>query len=121
MVARKEGGIVITFASIRNAVLSTDPFTRMDCLVQTELNSGQKVVQVFDEIKLFVDQTLDLPDLTEDAEEAFLGTLDALSGNCRTEQCYRDAPISLHSTEEEIAKLPRFLRVVQPPDVLTVH
>jgi len=68
----------------------------MDELVRSELDSGLRVADVLATIKPLADSVLDTPGLTTDGEEAFLGALDALMGNCRTEQRYIDsAPVAI--------------------------
>ncbi|MCE9567598.1 MAG: hypothetical protein K8U57_36825 [Planctomycetes bacterium] len=102
---------MITLDAIRAAILASDPYTQLDQLVRTELSAGRKVKEVFEAINPFVDEALDTPDLTEDGEEAFLGTLDALTGNCHRDCQYIDPPNNTLPTEDEIAKLPRWARV----------
>lgn len=100
---------MITIDSIRAAIVAADPYAEMDRVVQGELAAGRLVKDVFEDIRPHVEQLLDMPGMTEDGEEAFLGTLDALTGNCRADLVYRNPP-SL-PTEDEIAKLPRWARV----------
>lgn len=102
---------MITLDAIRTAVLAPDPYTRMDDLVRAEMTAGRKVREIFDDINPLVNTVLDIPGLTEDGEEAFLGTLDALTGNCHRDSCYYDPPNTSLPTEEEIAQLPRWARV----------
>jgi hypothetical protein len=85
---------VITIDTIRTAIAAADPYSEMDRVVRAELTAGRLVKDVFEDIRPHVEQLLDMPDLTEDGEEAFLGTLDALTGNCRADQVYRDTPVA---------------------------
>ena len=83
---------MITLAAIRDAVLTPDPYTKMDEIVRTEMSAGHKVRAILDAINPLIDTVLDTPGLTPDGEEAFLGTLDALTGDCDPDQCYYDPP-----------------------------
>src|SRR5438094_284688 len=85
---------MIDLDAIRAAMLASDPFTQLDRLVRAEIAAGWKVKDIFDAINPLVDHVLDTPGLTDNGEEAFLGTLDALTGNCRADQCYYDPPES---------------------------
>src|SRR5689334_21208889 len=100
---------MIALDEIRNAIQSPDPYTQMDRLVRAELNVGRLVDQIFDALNPLVDEVLDTPGLSKDGEEAFLGTLDALTGNCHRDQCYTNPPIL--PSDEEVLKLPRSARV----------
>jgi hypothetical protein len=83
---------MIVLDAVRAAILSDDPFDRMDALVRAELAGGRVVRAVFDDLRPLVDDVLDTPGLTAGGEEAFLGTLDALTGDCHPSQHYRDLP-----------------------------
>jgi len=100
---------MITLEEIRNAIQSPDPYAQMDRLVRMELAAGRLVDELVDAIRPLVDSALDTPGLTEDGEEAFLGTLDALMGNCHRDHCFANPPVL--PTEGEIARLPRWARV----------
>ncbi len=106
---------MISLQNIRTAIFDAQPFTQMDRLIQDELSSGRKVKEILDALKPLVDDILETPDLSDDGEEAFLGTLDALMGNCRKEQCYIDRPI----TEVSVPALPASPKST-PPIVRTV-
>lgn len=83
---------MITIQSIRAAVMASDPYTEMHNLVRNEMDAGLKVKEVFDSINPLVAEALDTPRLTENGEEALLGTLDALTGNCHRDCQYKDLP-----------------------------
>lgn len=91
---------MINLDSIRDAVLSSDPYTRMDTIIRSEMAAGRKVREIFDEINPHVDAVLDTPGLTEEGEEAFLGTLDALTGDCHRNCQYYDPPHSTLTAEQ---------------------
>jgi len=100
---------VITIQTIRAAIAAADPYSEMDRVVRAELTAGRLVKDVFEDIRPHVQDVLDTPSLSEDGEEAFLGTLDALAGFCRADQVYRNPPVL--PTEDEIGQLPRWARV----------
>jgi hypothetical protein len=83
---------VITLDAIRTAVTASNPYDEMDRLVRAELAAGRKVKEVFDAINPLVDTVLETPGLTAGGEEAFLGTLDALTGGCHRNSNYYDSP-----------------------------
>jgi hypothetical protein len=82
---------MMTLHTIRGAVQTPDRFAQMDRLIRAELDAGRKVKEIFEELRPLVDSVLETSGLTDDGEEAFLGTLDALSGNCHSNSQYRDA------------------------------
>ena len=84
---------MITLDAIRAAMLAPDPYTQMDGLVRAELAAGRRVRDIFDSLSPLVDAALDTPGLTEDGEEVFLGTLDALTGMCHPNCQYKDPPL----------------------------
>jgi hypothetical protein len=86
---------VITLEAIRAAVRAPDPYSQMDSLVRDELTAGRKVKEIFEQLRPHVDSVLETPGLTGAGEEAFLGTLDALSGNCHPDSQYTDLADSL--------------------------
>lgn len=86
---------MITLDAVRAAVAAPDPYEAMDRLVRAELAAGRRVQDVYVGLGPLVDPVLDTPGLTEDGEEAFLGTLDALTGNCDSDQWYADPPAGL--------------------------
>lgn len=97
---------MIRFEDICSAVLSSDPYNRMDQIIRAELNSGRTVASVLDDLRPWVDETIELEGLTEDGEEAFLGSLDALSGNCHTSQRYHDSPSPTSATNSGPVQIP---------------
>ncbi len=103
---------MISLATIRAAVLSEQPWTKLDAIVRAEMAVGRKVKEIFSDLKAIKDEVWDTPGLSEDGEDAFGDTLDALTGNCRREYCYEDPPKPpTLPTEKEIAKLPRWARI----------
>lgn len=89
---------MMTLDVVRGAVLSADPYDRMDGLVRAELAAGRSVDSLIAELNPLVDDALDTPGLTRDGREAFLGTLDRLTGDCVPEQHYHDLPVAFSLT-----------------------
>jgi hypothetical protein len=83
---------MMTLENLRPALFSHRPFTEIDRLIRAELGSGRTTGQVFDDLQAILDAALELPGLTEDGEEALLGALDALTGNCHRDCQYHDPP-----------------------------
>jgi hypothetical protein len=83
---------MITLEALRSALLADRPFTEIDRLVRGELGAGRTTAQVFDNLQSWVDEAVQFPGLTEDGEEALLGALDALTGNCHRDCQYHDPP-----------------------------
>ena len=102
---------MITLDAIRTAMLSGDPYTEMDRLVQNELSAGRTTRQITNDFRPLIDEALETPGLTENGEESLLGVLDALTGDCHPDCHYKDPPNTTLPTEEEIAELPRWARV----------
>ncbi|HET6573981.1 MAG TPA: hypothetical protein VFG68_10295 [Fimbriiglobus sp.] len=100
---------MISIDAVRAAVLSDEPWTRLDELVRAELASGRTTKQIFDDLRGMAKEVRGTPGLSEDGEDAFGDTLDALVGFCSSRYAYKNPP-SL-PTEEEIATLPRWARV----------
>ena len=100
---------MISIDAVRAAVLSDEPWTRLDELVRAELASGRTTKQIFDDLRSLTKEVRGTPGLSEDGEDALGDTLDALVGFCSSRYAYKNPP-SL-PTEEEIATLPRWARV----------
>ena len=105
---------MITIQSLRAAVFASDPYTELHDLVRNEMGAGLKVKEVFDSINPLVAEALDLPELTVDGEEALLGTLDALTGNCHRDCQYKDLPETPLSNHGEF-------RISTNPSPATAH
>lgn len=83
----------MTLETIRTALATADPYEEMERLVLAEMASGRKVLEIFEAINLMLHEVLETPGLSEDGEEAILGTMDKLTGDCLESQCYRDLPV----------------------------
>lgn len=83
---------MLTLEAIQRAVRSSDPYTQMDQLVRGEMAAGVRVADIFSALDPLLDEALATPGLTEDGEEALLGTVDALTGNCHRDCQYYDPP-----------------------------
>jgi hypothetical protein len=102
---------MIAFDALRTALLSDQPWTRLDELVRAEQVSGRTTKQIFDELNGMWKQIDEIPGLSEDGKDAFGDTLDALTGMCHRDCQYKDPPNTTLPVEDEIAKLPRWARV----------
>ncbi len=102
---------MLTLDAVRTALLSDQPWLRLDELVRAELASGQTTRQIYKSLMGLADEIDTTPDLSEDGSDAFGDILDALTGYCRADQCYKDPPNTTLPSEEEIAELPRWARV----------
>lgn len=102
---------MLTLDAVRAAVLSDQPWTRLDELVRAEQAAGRKVKEIYSDLASMADEIDQTSGLSEDGSDAFGDTLDALTGYCREEYAYKDPPNTTLPSEEEIAKLPRWARV----------
>jgi hypothetical protein len=102
---------MITLETVRAAVLSQEPWARLDELVRTEMAAGQKTKQIFEVLMEMANDIDDTPGLSEDGKDAFGDALDALTGMCHPDCQYKDPPNTTLPAEEEIAKLPRWAQV----------
>ncbi len=102
---------MISIDAVRVAMLSDMPWSRLDEIVRAEMSAGRKIKEIFGDLNAMLDDVRDTPGLSEDGDDAILDTLDALTGNCRADQCYQDPPNTTLPAEEEIATLPRWGRV----------
>lgn len=90
---------MITLDRVRNAVLSRDPAAELDNLVRAELAGGRKTADVFNVLLPIARELRKTTPLPEDADQILLGTLDALTGNCNPDECYKDPPEAAVQTE----------------------
>ena len=72
--------------------MSDLPWTRLDEIVRAEMAAGRKVKEIFSDLHTMLDDVRNTPGISEDGDDAILDTLDALTGNCRKDQCYYDPP-----------------------------
>ena len=100
---------MISIDTIRSAVLSDQPWARLDEIVRAELAAGRTTRKIFDELRSISNEVQDTPGLSEDGEDALGDTLDALNGFCSSKCAYKNPPIL--PSEDEIAELPRWSRV----------
>lgn len=102
---------MLTLDAVRTAVLSDQPWARLDELVRAELSAGQTTRQIYKSLMKMADEIDTTPGLTEDGSDALGDTLDALTGYCRPEYQYKNPSNTALPTEAEIAELPRWARV----------
>lgn len=81
---------MITLGTVRVAVLSEKPWSEMDQLVRSELSAGRLTNQIHDELLALEADLRATPGLTEQAEDAFLDTLDLLVGFCPAGKEYQN-------------------------------
>lgn len=91
---------MISFDHVRIAVSSELPWTRLDEIVRAEMASGRTTKQISADFATYADRIWDLKGISEDGKDAFGDTLDALNGNCRSDQCYRDTPPPIPTESE---------------------
>jgi hypothetical protein len=80
---------MITLDSLRTALLGPDPYEGIDQLIRLELADGRTTASVHEELLPLVKPLRSTRTLSEDAEEALLGALDGLLGNCHPQCDYR--------------------------------
>ena len=83
---------MITLDALRSALLSDQPYTRLDELVRAELAAGRRTRQIHDELYGLEDAVRATPGFSENAEEALRDTIDALIGFCPAKYAYNDPP-----------------------------
>jgi hypothetical protein len=101
---------MLTLDAVRAAVLSDQPWKRLDELVRAELAAGRKTRQVYEDLMGMADEVDATPGLSENGSDAFGDTLDALTGMCHRDCQYKDPPNNILPAAEEVAKLPRWAR-----------
>lgn len=83
---------MLTLDAVRAAVLDPQPWLRLDDLVRAELAAGRLVKQLHAELRGMAAAVWETPGITEDGEDAFGDTLDALVGHCARRYAYTDPP-----------------------------
>lgn len=102
---------MLTLDTVRTAVLSDQPWSRLDELVRAELASGRTTRQIYKSLMGIVDDIDATPGLSEEGSDALGDALDALTGYCHPKCQYQDPPNATLPSEEEIAELPRWAKV----------
>lgn len=87
--------VMITLNAIREALLSAEPWKRLDQLIRAEMASGQRTEQIYERLAELTPEVDDTPGLTEAGSDAFGDALDALTGMCHPNCQYRDEPTTL--------------------------
>jgi hypothetical protein len=95
---------MITLDAVRAAILADLPWTRLDELVRAELAAGRTTKDVFATLMGMADEVWSTPGLSEDGEDAFGDTLDALTGDCHPDCRYKDPPNPARPTENGVAR-----------------
>jgi hypothetical protein len=83
---------MMTLDTVRAAVLSDQPWSRLDSLVRAEMALGRKTNQIYEALVGMAGEIDNTPGLTEDGSDAFGDTLDALTGMCHPDCQYKDPP-----------------------------
>lgn len=92
---------MIPFDTVREALLSSQPWTGMDQVVRAELAAGRLTHQIKDELLGLEDTLRQVPGFNEQSEDAFLDTIDLLVGFCPAGREYQNAVVV--PREEEAA------------------
>lgn len=88
---------MIDLDTLRAALLTSDPYDGIDRLIRDEMARGRTTSEIHAALFPLVREVR--PVLSEDASEALLGALDALTGNCHPDCRYTDAPAPTTSPE----------------------
>jgi len=102
---------MISIGVVREAVLSDQPWSRLDKIVRAEMDAGRKVDSIAEDFVGIRSEVWETPGIGEDGEDAFGDTLDALTGNCSPKCRYTDPPNMSLPNQEEILSLPKIARV----------
>jgi hypothetical protein len=102
---------MISIEAARAAALSDVPWDRLDELVRVELAAGRKVKEIAADFIGIADEVWDTPGLSVDGHDALGDTLDALTGCCHSDYCYKDPPNNTLPLKDEVIKLPKWARV----------
>jgi len=98
---------MLTLDTVRAAVLSDQPWNRLDELVRAEQAAGRKVKEIYGDLMSLADEIDATPNLTEDGSDAFGDTLDALTGMCHPSCQYKDPPnVTLPREERHAPPIP---------------
>ncbi|VTU00637.1 unnamed protein product [Gemmataceae bacterium] len=81
---------MMTLATARAALTEPDPFDGIDRLIRDELTRGRTTREVHDDLFPLVRDLRHSGELSDDADEALLGALDALTGRCHPDCRYTD-------------------------------
>jgi RNA polymerase sigma-70 factor, ECF subfamily len=94
---------MLTLDAIRAAVLSDQPWKRLDELVRAEQAAGRKVKEIYADLMGMADQIDATPNLSEEGSDAFGDTLDALTGYCHRDCQYKDSPNATPITTKQLS------------------
>lgn len=82
---------MITLESLLASLLTGDPYDGIDALVRSELMKGRRTREIHAELFPLAPSARNAPGFTDDAYEAMMGALDALTGNCHPDCSYSDS------------------------------
>ena len=83
---------MITLEAVRAAVLSELPWEKLDDLVRAEIVGGRRVKDIAADFAALANDVWEAPGLSDDGQDAFGDTYDALIGNCTRSSRYTDPP-----------------------------
>jgi hypothetical protein len=83
---------MITIDMLRSALTTEKPWLELDRLVRAEQAQGRRVNDIRTELEALVEPARDAINLTDEADDAMMDTLDALAGNCHPNWQYKDPP-----------------------------
>ncbi|HYH64630.1 MAG TPA: hypothetical protein VD866_08050 [Urbifossiella sp.] len=83
---------MITLEAVRAAVLSELPSEKLDDLVRAEMAGGRRVKDIAADFAALANDVWETPSLSDDGQDAFGDTYDALAGNTHSDRCYYDPP-----------------------------
>lgn len=95
---------MITLESLLVSLQAGDPYNGIDSLVRSELTMGRRTREIYADLFSLAPSARRAPNFTEDAYEALMGALDALTGNCHPDCCYVDVGGGVRSTVPSLAK-----------------
>ncbi len=82
---------MITLELLLASLQTGDPYDGIDALIRSELTKGRRTREIHADIFSLAPSVRGAPGFTEDAYEALMGALDALTGNCHPDCCYTDS------------------------------
>ncbi|MFO0848524.1 MAG: hypothetical protein U0871_08210 [Gemmataceae bacterium] len=99
----------MTLDAVRAAILSDQPWARLDELVRAELTAGRLTHQIGDELQGMLDELQETPGLSENGDDALMETLESLFQMGPRKYWYENPPVLPNETE--VSRLPRWAQV----------
>lgn len=102
---------MITLDTVRAALICSDPYAGIDRLIRDELAAGRTTAEIHADLLPLARDVRRAEGISEDASEALLGALDALTGQCHADCRYSDPPVAknvtatpVHSEHTQVAR-----------------